>query len=1076
MKLKIGIFFGGKSRERAWSFAAAKTLYLYLDKKLFDAVPIFLDTRMQMFLVNATALLKSHPADFLHPTNESQDSDEVAATPLSGKPLNPKLLPNLINIAWITANSEFDETPALQEKLGQLGIPFTGNHPDSHELVWDKALLKETLIQQGFTLPAYRLFSAGDCEKTDAQTQLNLIRSEIKFPCYLKNARGEAHGAITLLGEGSTPTELENAINRAFFREFLLPSEWLDRSAFEKETYIRLICDPAEGPGLPVKVSAPDTPVRICHSPTSLYDHIDQLIQKPLPPDSWIKMEPISNNDNIIIEHAPDGKNFSCFVIRQTNRDILTLVPQSINPKDEMYFYFNPEALHPSTLRIPEVPPQQIAEIQQLALKVFTNNSFGTLAEIEGTIDDQNRIFLSEVRNTARLTEGSPLFLLAAREGMSTVNFLTQLLRGTLCQRSIDFPDKPAFPFLSHYLEEQQKLLQKTPSKRERIAIFFGGASEDFLYAADSARFLSNHFEASEAFEPVLFWSKDPDPRGEIYPVSNTFLFHDDPASLEQAIREARISPISIHKRTADLAWLCFGESRNLYPWQKHFHSLGIPSLGPQALTLQFLSDKTRYLNILEQNGIPVAAPNVHSHLPVLAIPILAHTDDNLELLPPLRLSTKEINTNIRLHGKQKFIFEQDPEWSKQLEKEVYPTAEKAARIMTIRGYALIYAFIQLDMAGSSRIFVSEIKAPAPVYRDCALMRLALLEGKHPMEKLEALIASAKLPSRISVEQKTGSFAQKNYQLMETRQNHSEKADKQPQETTPAFSAVLKEHTLYFLRTLWSFLRSPAFLRNIAAIAVTLGILYFILVFSLRIFTHHGSSLQIQDFTGMPVDLAEESAKANNLSLVITDSIFLVDEKPGVILNQTPEAFSRIKKDRSVYVTINSFMPPPITLPGLVGSYDYDQYTRKLQRLGIKYRIIEKRFDQKLEANTILFFYCNGEEITDSKLREGVKVPKGSTLDFVITERKSDLVSMPDLRCKTYNQAAFVLGGTNLEIGQVFGEFSDYDNAYVYKQNPLPTENLMVPLGTKVDLYLSSTLPTGCDTSPAPADTLRNNN
>lgn len=1076
MKLKIGIFFGGKSRERAWSFAAAKTLYLYLDKKLFEAVPIFLDTQMQMFEVAETALLKAQPADFLHLTTERQHSKEVTAHPLSGKPLNPKLLPDLINIAWITGNSAFDETPALQEKLGQLGIPFTGNHPDSHELVWDKALLKDTLIQQGFTLPAYRLFSAEDCEKTDTQTLLNLIRSEIKFPCYVKNARGEAHGAITLLGEDSTPTELENAINRAFFREFLLPSEWLDRSTFEKETYIRLICDPAEGPGLPVKVSATNTPVRICHSPGSLYEYIDQMIPKTLPSDSCIKMEPISNNDKIIIEHAPDGKNFSCFVIRQTDRDILTLVPQSINPKDEMYFYFNPEALHPSTLRIPEVPPQQIAKIQQLALKIFTQNSFGTLAEIEGTIDDQNRIFLSEVRNTARLTEGSPLFLLAAREGMSPVNFLTQLIRGTLYQRSLDFPDKPAFPFLSHYLEEQQKQLQETPAKRERIAIFFGGESEDLLSSTDSARFLCNHFEASEAFKPILFWSKDANPGGEIYPISDTLLFREDPAALETAIRKARISPLSIHEKTADLAWPCFGESRNQYLWQSYFHSLVIPSIGPEPTSLQFLSDRTHYLKILEQNGIPIADSKLHGHLPALAIPVLAHSDDNIEMLPPIRLSTKEINTNIRLHGKQKFIFEQDPEWSKRLEKEVYPTAEKAARIMTIRGYALIYAFIQQDMAGSSRIFVSEIKAPAPVYRDCALMRLALLEGKHPMEKLEALIASAKLPSRISVEQKTGSFAQKNYQLMETRQNHSEQPDNQTPETAPAFSVILKEQILYFFRTLWSFLRSTAFLRNIAAIAVTLGTLYFILVFSLRIFTHHGSSLQLQDFTGMPLDLAEESAKANNLSLIITDSIFLVDERPGVILNQTPEAFSRIKKDRSVYVTINSFMPPPITLPGLVGSYDYDQYTRKLQRLGIKYRVIEKRFDQKLEANTILFFYYNGEEITDSKLREGVKVLKGSTLDFVVTERKSDLVSMPDLRCKTYNQAAFVLGGTNLEIGQVFGEFSDYDNAYVYKQNPLPTENLMVTLGTKVDLYLSSTLPAGCDTSPAPVDTLRNDN
>ena len=39
--MRIGIFFGGTSREREISFAGGRTVYDNLDKSLFTPVPIF---------------------------------------------------------------------------------------------------------------------------------------------------------------------------------------------------------------------------------------------------------------------------------------------------------------------------------------------------------------------------------------------------------------------------------------------------------------------------------------------------------------------------------------------------------------------------------------------------------------------------------------------------------------------------------------------------------------------------------------------------------------------------------------------------------------------------------------------------------------------------------------------------------------------------------------------------------------------------------------------------------------------------------------------------------------------------
>lgn len=44
MKIRVGILFGGVSKEREISFAGGRTVYDNLDKELFEPVPIFVDS------------------------------------------------------------------------------------------------------------------------------------------------------------------------------------------------------------------------------------------------------------------------------------------------------------------------------------------------------------------------------------------------------------------------------------------------------------------------------------------------------------------------------------------------------------------------------------------------------------------------------------------------------------------------------------------------------------------------------------------------------------------------------------------------------------------------------------------------------------------------------------------------------------------------------------------------------------------------------------------------------------------------------------------------------------------------
>src|SRR3954467_6965327 len=67
MKIKVGIIFGGFSREREISFAGGRTVYDNLNKSLFEAVPLFVDSFGNFVLLNWEFVYKGSIRDFYPP-------------------------------------------------------------------------------------------------------------------------------------------------------------------------------------------------------------------------------------------------------------------------------------------------------------------------------------------------------------------------------------------------------------------------------------------------------------------------------------------------------------------------------------------------------------------------------------------------------------------------------------------------------------------------------------------------------------------------------------------------------------------------------------------------------------------------------------------------------------------------------------------------------------------------------------------------------------------------------------------------------------------------------------------------
>lgn len=273
-----------------------------------------------------------------------------------------------------------------------------------------------------------------------------------------------------------------------------------------------------------------------------------------------------------------------------------------------------------------------------------------------------------------------------------------------------------------------------------------------------------------------------------------------------------------------------------------------------------------------------------------------------------------------------------------------------------------------------------------------------------------------------------------------------------------------KEKAKNIGKEIFLFLSSKIFLKNLAGmVAVIVGVLA-LSFFWMSSYTHHGESLQVPSYLNMNIEEAIQQANKQNLKVVVNDSIWSADKPAGTILEQSPKPLSKVKEKRTIYLTITKFQAEEKLLPTLAGNDNYNYYARRLKQLKVNLKIKSKQFSNKLEENTILYLYVNDEKVTARDLKEGIKVPQGAMVEAVVTTRGGGRVNVPNLVCKKYSEAAFIVEGSELRVSVIKdGTVQSLDNAYVWKQNPAYNSGKTLGVGASVDVYVTKRPPADCN-------------
>jgi beta-lactam-binding protein with PASTA domain len=254
--------------------------------------------------------------------------------------------------------------------------------------------------------------------------------------------------------------------------------------------------------------------------------------------------------------------------------------------------------------------------------------------------------------------------------------------------------------------------------------------------------------------------------------------------------------------------------------------------------------------------------------------------------------------------------------------------------------------------------------------------------------------------------------------------------------------------------SLKNFILSKFFVKNLGlAASIAVGAVLVLLIW-MNIYTRHGQARAIPDFYGLSIDESAKLAKKSRLRYQVIDSVYTTLVPRGSVAEQNPKPGFKVKKWRTVALTINAFNPEMIPAPDLVG-IPQKQALLVIESTGLKPG--QQIFVPDLSKNFVLKQLHNGREV-----KAGEPVQKGSVIDLVVGRGLSnERTPVPDLMGMHLEKARSFILAASLNLGAfIFDTITVRNNedslkAFVYKQNPDFREDAKLQMGESVYIWLS---------------------
>jgi D-alanine-D-alanine ligase len=547
--MKIGIFFGGTSREREISFAGGRTVFDNLDKALFQPVPIFVDSLGQFILLDWQFIYKGTIRDFYPPVSSQPPSlhhlqvyieslgelshdEKFEAIAKVGRKIDAEQLPLLMDFAFLALHGPGGEDGAIQGLLEWLGIPYSGSGILPSAFGIDKIAQKNLLHALNRPTPDFRVIKAEEWDTTDHAATLAYLVRELGLPLVLKAPRQGSSIGVSILKTDDL-ARFEAAIEKSLFRKTVTRADWQRLGEQDRIAWVQHLTDIREGIGLPVVLDNETQP--IYHPETLLF-----TLSERLETADEVRLTNIDGETQVLVESFVAGREFSCIVVEDPSGLPLALPPTEIVKGEEMFDYRSKYLPGLARKITPiDLPEEKIQEIREACEEMFRTFGFQVYARLDGFVGHDGRLFLNDPNTTSGMLPASFFFHQAAEIGLNPSQFLTYLIRTSLAARRRAGLRPVKLAQLLEKLDTAVAGRQHEATERIRVAVIMGGYSSERHISVESGRNIFEKLSSSAKYAPVPVFLTGSAQEHKLYVLPVNVMLKDNADDIREKIEHA---------------------------------------------------------------------------------------------------------------------------------------------------------------------------------------------------------------------------------------------------------------------------------------------------------------------------------------------------------------------------------------------------------------------------------------------------------------------------------------------------------------------------------------------------------
>lgn len=231
-------------------------------------------------------------------------------------------------------------------------------------------------------------------------------------------------------------------------------------------------------------------------------------------------------------------------------------------------------------------------------------------------------------------------------------------------------------------------------------------------------------------------------------------------------------------------------------------------------------------------------------------------------------------------------------------------------------------------------------------------------------------------------------------------------------------------------------------------ICLVLLLAFLFLKVFLPAYTNHGQTVSVPDLEGFEYNRLPNYLEERNLLFEVSlDSGYNAELPAFTVLKQNPQAGSKVKQGRKVYVTLNSKNAPLIKMPNLVNAP-----LKNAQEILDNMGLIRGEF---IYIPDITFNVVLEQRYRGRNIPEGFEIPKGSQIDLVIGDGLGNqILDVPNLIGLDEVDAEFLILGSGLRLGRInYVQTDTVSSGVIIRQ--MPPAGAEVKTGESIDVWIS---------------------